>query len=199
MNKAELRRIYSEKRQTLSARDALTLSGQIAEKFFTNVDLSKTRSLATFIRILKFNEIDTSTIYYKLWRDFPSVRTFAPRTNLATCEIENISFDAGTELLENEWSIREPANGESVKATNLDLILVPLLCFDRLGYRVGYGKGFYDRFLSTCRADCVKIGLSYFPPDAAIDDIGEHDVKLDYCVTPECVFEFGTKKDAEER
>jgi 5-formyltetrahydrofolate cyclo-ligase len=55
---------------------------------------------------------------------------------------------------------------------------------------VGYGKGFYDRFLSDCRPHCIKIGLSFFEPEIDIVDVLESDIKLDYCVTPESVFTF---------
>ena len=67
---------------------------------------------------------------------------------------------------------------------------MPLLCCDRRGFRVGYGKGFYDKFLSRCRPDCLKIGLSFFEPTEIIADINDYDVKLDYCVTPENRYKF---------
>jgi 5-formyltetrahydrofolate cyclo-ligase len=60
--------------------------------------------------------------------------------------------------------------------------------FDRRGFRVGYGKGFYDKFLSECRADCLKIGLSYFEPIDEISDAQNFDVRLDCCITPKEIF-----------
>lgn len=72
----------------------------------------------------------------------------------------------------------------------LDAVLVPLIAFDARGFRVGYGKGFYDRFLKTCRADCLKIGLSLFPPVEKIADTADFDVKLDACATPEKIWRF---------
>ena len=65
------------------------------------------------------------------------------------------------------------------------LVLVPGVCFDQTGHRVGYGKGFYDRFLKTCRPGCLKVGLSYFEPVDPIDDVHDGDVRLDFIVTPE--------------
>ena len=72
----------------------------------------------------------------------------------------------------------------------INMIFVPLLSFDKNGYRVGYGKGFYDRYLSQCRGDCLKIGFSYFEPLDAIDDTNEFDVPLNLCVTPTTVYVF---------
>ena len=70
------------------------------------------------------------------------------------------------------------------------LIFVPLLAFDKFGNRVGYGKGFYDVFLSECRPDTLKIGFSFFEAEVEIEDVFEKDIKLDYCITPKAVYKF---------
>ena len=70
------------------------------------------------------------------------------------------------------------------------MVILPLLAFDQQGYRVGYGKGFYDKFLSGCREDCLKVGFSYFEPIETIDDCNEFDVPLDLCITPQNVYVF---------
>ena len=70
------------------------------------------------------------------------------------------------------------------------MVFVPLLAFDKKGHRVGYGKGFYDKFLSECKPDAIKIGLSFFEPEELITDVFESDVKLDYCVTPNSIHAF---------
>lgn len=164
------------------------MSAQIADRFFSAVDLDAVAAIHTFIRIPKFNEIDTSNIYFRLWRDHPAIDTFAPRTDRATGRMESVEFSAATEFGESEWGIGEPLTGASAEPASMDMVLVPLYCFDREGHRVGYGKGFYDRFLSQCRPDCVKVGLSFFPPVERIDDIHDGDVRLDLCVTPDRLY-----------
>jgi 5-formyltetrahydrofolate cyclo-ligase len=72
----------------------------------------------------------------------------------------------------------------------IDTAIVPLLCFDERGYRVGYGKGYYDRFLAKCRPNCLKIGLSFFEPVENIDDINEYDIPLDLCIAPDRTITF---------
>ncbi|MFZ0597958.1 MAG: 5-formyltetrahydrofolate cyclo-ligase, partial [Flavobacterium sp.] len=72
----------------------------------------------------------------------------------------------------------------------IEVVFVPLLAFDNVGNRVGYGKGFYDKFLAQCKPRTIKIGLSFFEAENQIDDVFESDVKLDYCVTPEKIFRF---------
>lgn len=161
------------------------MSSQIAERFFISVDLASVKSLHTFIRIPRLNEIDTSNLYFRMWRDHPEIQTFAPRTDRATGFIESIEFSARTEFDENEWGIREPRTGAAADPASMDIVLVPLLCFDLEGHRVGYGKGYYDRFLSECRPDCLKVGLSFYSPVERIDDVHEGDVRLDLIVLPD--------------
>ncbi len=190
MQKSELRKIYLEKRKSLSPNEIKCRSEQIAEAFFETFDLRKINFLHCFLPIEKFNEIDTQFVFEKVWREFPKVKTVLPRVNFATNEIENVKFIAETELAENQWQIIEPVDGEIIETENVDAVLVPLLCFDLRGFRVGYGKGFYDKFLRNCRADCKKIGLSYFPPIDEISDTKKFDVRLDYCLTPNEIFKF---------
>src|SRR6185369_10787907 len=119
----------------------------------------------------------------------PNVRTVAPVVDIEADLIESVEFTPLSELVENRWGIREPI-GKVVPPEDIDLVLVPLLCFDRAGHRVGYGRGFYDRLLASVRTDCLKVGLSYFPPVESIDDAGEYDVRLDACVMPDSVMRF---------
>lgn len=126
-------------------------------------------------------------IYYRIWRDFPHVRTCAPRVDLESGEMIDIFFDASTNLIENRWGIQEPATGDEVAPGEIDMVLVPGLAFDRHGHRVGYGKGFYDRFLRQTRPDCRKIGLNFFEPAERIEDAHEGDVAVDLIITSDGV------------
>ena len=188
MTKFELRKIYLEKRKNLSPEERKQKSQQIADRFFQNFDLSEINFLHIFLTIERFNEIDTNLIIEKIRREFPHIELVAPRVDPQTNELENLAFKPETELIESVWQIYEPAGNDLVETEKIDLVLVPLLCFDREGHRVGYGKGFYDRLLNKCRADCLKIGLSYFAPVEKISNTHDFDVKLDFCVTPEEVF-----------
>ncbi len=187
MTKAELRKIYLAKQKSLSLFERKQKSEQITDGFFVNLDLNKINFLHCFLPIEKFNEIDTNFIFQKIWRDFPQIETLVPRINLQTDKIENLIFAPETEIVKNAWEIFEPTNNESIETEKIDVVLIPLLCFDARGFRVGYGKGFYDKFLKNCRVDCLKIGLSYFEPVAEIADLQEFDVQIDFCVTPEKV------------
>lgn len=188
MIKAELRKIYLTRQKSLSNDERIAKSKQICKRFFREFNLSKVGFLNLFLAIQRNNEVETRFIYEKFWRDFPQISTSVPRVKGANLEI--IEFTSETKLVENNWKTLEPLDANFVEAKLIDVVIVPLLCFDGKGFRVGYGKGFYDKFLSKCRKDCLKIGLSYFAPIEKIDDVNEFDVRLDYCLTPNQICKF---------
>ena len=188
MKKAELREKYLEKRKAMSADEVGSCSRVIADVVFNEFDFGKLNAVHCYISIAKFNEIDTSIIFERVWEDFPHVRTAVPRVDNSTGELEHFYYTRDTNMLRNAWGISEPAGAERADPKDFDLVLVPLLCFDERGYRVGYGKGFYDRFLRECRADCVKAGLSFFPPEIEVEDVHTGDVALDMVVMPNGIF-----------
>ncbi|SNY94751.1 5-formyltetrahydrofolate cyclo-ligase [Flagellimonas pacifica] len=104
--------------------------------------------------------------------------------------MENYLLTDNTVFRKNKWHIPEPVDGIKIPETQIDVVFMPLLAFDRKGNRVGYGKGFYDNFLHKCGNQTLKIGLSIFEAEDSIDDIHENDVPLDYCITPKRVYKF---------
>ena len=188
MKKAELRREYLAKQQAMSEEERDAASRRIADHIFSDFDLGTVRVLHCFVPIEKFKEINTRIIFAKLWRDFPNIQTVVPRVDAETDSIVSLKFTHETELVRNAWNIDEPAHDERVPAQDIDMVLVPGLCFDQTGHRVGYGKGYYDRYLIKCRPNCRTIGLSHFQPVEQIDDVHEGDVRLKFIVTPELIY-----------
>ena len=90
----------------------------------------------------------------------------------------------------NNFGIREPISSIQNDPDILEVIIIPLLIFDRNGNRVGYGGGYYDRFLANTGISVLKIGLSLFDPVDKIEDIENHDISLDYIITPKQVYNF---------
>jgi len=188
MTKSELRKIYLEKQKALSDTERGEKSRRIADYYFENFGLTKIGFLHVFLPIEKNGEIDTFSLVNRLWRNSPATVTVASRVDFETMTLENLRFDAAAKYTVNRWHIPEPIGNKTIEIKRIDAVLIPLLCFDTCGFRVGYGKGFYDKFLSACRKDCLKIGLSYFTPVAEISDAQSFDVKLDFCITPEEIF-----------
>jgi 5-formyltetrahydrofolate cyclo-ligase len=190
MKKAELRTIYQKKRNALSEAEYLQLNHRLCENFFAHIDLSFIKVIHTFIAIDKKREPETWTMIDRIRREHPHIRLSIPRVNDQTGELENFFLEGLHQLETNLWGIPEPKQGIPTPSEKIDMVLVPLLCFDRQGQRVGYGKGFYDKFLAQLRPDCIRVGISLFPPEARIDDVNSFDVSLNYCVTPEETFRF---------
>ena len=190
MKKAELRQIYLEKRSGILAEDHAALSQNITEKVFDELNIRQIGSVHCFISLEHRGEVETEHIFDRLWGDFPHIQTFAPRVDNESGEMVALPYGRDTRLEQNRWHILEPQDGERADPSTIDVVVVPLLCFDVRGHRVGYGKGYYDRFLKKCRPDCIKAGLSFFPPVERIDDIHEGDLALDICVTPSRIFRF---------
>ncbi len=182
MLKTELRKIYLSKQKSLSEAERLEKSQQIAQLFFESFSLKTTKYLHVFLPIAKNCEVETKFIYETIWSKFPEIKTIVPR--IKADEIESVKFSIKSKIRQNKWQIIEPLESEIVNETLIDIVIVPLLAIDKKGYRVGYGKGFYDKFLAKCRPDCVKVGVSFFEPIEKITDINKFDVKLDYCLTP---------------
>jgi 5-formyltetrahydrofolate cyclo-ligase len=185
MTKKELRKIYLRKRMELSEAAYQQLNRKLCENFFASVDLSTIHVLHTFLPIKKNREVDTWQIIDRVTREFPQVRISIPKINNQTSELEHYYFEGVKQLENNTWEIPEPVKGVPTPTEKIDAVLVPLLAFDRQGHRLGYGRGFYDRFLASCRADCRKIGLSFFETEERIDGIHENDIPLDLIITPE--------------
>jgi 5-formyltetrahydrofolate cyclo-ligase len=95
-----------------------------------------------------------------------------------------------TKIIKNKWEIPEPERGITITPLMLDVVFIPLLGYDTFGNRVGYGKGFYDNFLKSCKPNILKIGLSFFKPIRKIQGIRPEDIPLDYCVTPKEIYQF---------
>jgi 5-formyltetrahydrofolate cyclo-ligase len=122
--------------------------------------------------------------------NYPHIRIAVSVSNLVDCTLDHFWLKPETKLQENKWGIPEPVQAEAIGVGEIDMVLVPLLAFDRQGHRVGYGKGFYDRFLASCRPATIKVGLSLETSMHQVADVHAGDVVLDYVITPAEVIKF---------
>ena len=178
-----------EKRSALSAQERMKNDDLILIQLQT-VALPSITFLLSFWPLEETHEPNTLLFTDYLEFQNPELVLCYPKTDFNTITFQAIQTNDDTRFRKNKYNIYEPENGEAVNAAGIDMVLVPLLAFDKKGYRVGYGKGFYDRYLSQCRSDCLKIGFSYFEPIDAIEDSNEFDLPLDLCVTPATVYVF---------
>jgi 5-formyltetrahydrofolate cyclo-ligase len=184
--KKSLRPVYFEKRQQLENQQVEEMTACIASHLPALLCNASINFLHVFLPIHGKNEIDTLELVRLLKLTNPKLTLAAPRVIPGTRHLRHYILDEETVLVDNRWGIPEPDPESSIHVVpaELDAVLVPLLAFDQRGFRVGYGGGFYDRFLAACRRDVLKIGLSFFDPVERIEDIDEYDITLDYCITP---------------
>jgi len=189
MHKKEIRKLYRQKREDITAGEKLKADDLILIQLQT-IELPFLSLIMSFYPLEDKNEFDTFLITDFLHFRNPAMRIAYPKTDLETNIMKAIECNADTSFGLNEYNISEPLEGHVIDPAEIDLALIPLLAFDTRGFRVGYGKGYYDRFLKDCRNDCIKLGLSYFDPIDTIKDTHEFDVPLDLCVTPQQVYVF---------
>src|SRR6478752_4900723 len=161
MTKQELRKLYKAKRNDISPTSRLRFDDLILLQF-QQFDYSSVHTLLTYWPAADKAEPNTHLFSGYLRHMLPGLVIAYPRTDPLTHQMEALAIDEDTVYLTNEWGITEPKQGEPIPAEQIDLVFVPMLVCDTSGYRVGYGKGYYDRYLARCREDIIKIGFSYF-------------------------------------
>jgi 5-formyltetrahydrofolate cyclo-ligase len=192
--KATLRRTALARRAALSAEEVALRSGWLCAQLFQHFPMARWRWLHLFLPLAKQNEPDTWRIIRRIWAELPHVHLAVPVVQADGTSLRHYELTPDTPLHENRWGIPEP---EATAATEvspavLSAVLVPLLAIDETGHRVGYGGGFYDRFLAQCEPNTQFIGMSLLDeaPLAGIADVQPTDVRLHACLTPSCVWRF---------
>jgi len=190
MNKKEVRKVFLQKRQSLTEAEWLSLCSRIYNHFFASIDLSFVKHVHIYLPMEDRREADTWQIIDRIRREHPHVRLIVPK--IEDGHLLHFYFEGLHQIKTSSLGIPEPAHGIPAVPSDIDMVIAPLLAADKHGNRVGYGKGFYDRFLKECRPACVKTGLSLFPLVDGID-VDEYDVPLDAVVTPDGFLKFGSR------
>lgn len=181
MNKIELRTKYKDLRAQLSEKEIEEKSLAIANALL-QLDIWEKTYYHLFLTIEEQKEIDTEYILHILQGKDKEI--VVAKSDFETLQMSHYLLTDNTKFAKNKYHIPEPINGLQVPENKIDVVFIPLLAFDTSGNRVGYGKGFYDTFLSKCNPRTIKIGLSFFEAEEVIFDPYQGDVALDYCITP---------------
>jgi 5-formyltetrahydrofolate cyclo-ligase len=189
MTKQELRKIYKAKRGGIHPKERLRMDNLLLLRF-QQFNYASVRNLLAYWPISTQAEPNTHLFSRYLRHIVPGLTIAYPVVDSISIQMSALQINEDTIYQTNQWGITEPKEGAVLTPEQVDLIFIPLLIFDKQGYRVGYGKGFYDRYLPNCRKDVVKIGFSYFDPIDEITDRGQFDVPLTYCITPQQTYEF---------
>ena len=187
MKKSELRPKYKALRKQLSENQIEEMSLAVANKLLT-LPIWENTYFHIFLPITEHHELNTEFILHLLSGKDKEI--IISKSDFETRNMTHFLLTDNTKIKKNEYNIPEPVDGIEVPSHKIEVFFVPLLAFDKKGHRAGYGKGFYDKFLSECKPETIKIGLSFFEAEELIEDVFEGDVQLDYCVTPEKVYQF---------
>ena len=185
-SKDEIRRAVLQKRALLTSPEIDLLPAEIAslqnDKFnFYN------QKISCFAPIRNKNEVNTLPIIKELCE---KNEVYLPISDFTTVSMSHWRYQPGDLLIENRYGIPEPELRKSpLNPEEFDVIIVPVLAMDLYGNRLGYGKGFYDRFISACRADVITIGLHFFEPLSQLP-VEANDRSLSYLITPNHCHDF---------
>ncbi|MEJ2584113.1 MAG: 5-formyltetrahydrofolate cyclo-ligase [Robiginitalea sp.] len=186
MLKKQLRLTSANLRKNLSSEAREQLSLDIANRCL-KLPVWDYQFYHLFLSIPEKYEVDTSFLLTVLQGKDKDVAV--PKVSGRGQLVHYLLSDATT-FRTSRWGIPEPVSGLQVAPEQLEVVFLPLLAFDHEGYRVGYGGGFYDRFLAGFKEDVIKVGLSFFEPVEKISDRHAMDIPMDYCVTPKEVYSF---------
>ncbi len=189
MKKQEIRKLYHEKRLALSQKE-ISVFDDLLMIQFQRLPISFVSIIHSYIPLFQKKEPDPLPIIEWLKFKNPDAIVVFPKINAGDFSMRHYVHSDNTLFESNEYGIPEPITGDLVEANQIDLAILPMLAFDEMGNRVGYGKGYYDRFIAEASKNMIKIGLSYFPPLSNIEDLGLYDKKLDFCVTPDRFYAF---------
>jgi 5-formyltetrahydrofolate cyclo-ligase len=187
MLKNDLRKKYKALRNLLTHEEIEQKSLAIAKRLLS-LDIWNQTYFHLFLTIAEQKEIETEFILQVLAGKDKEI--VIAKSDFSTLAMTHYLLTDNTTIKKNKFNIPEPIDGLEVPALKIDVVFIPLLAFDKNGNRVGYGKGFYDSFLSNCKPQTIKIGLSFFEAEDKIEDVSNTDIKLNYCVTPNKIYSF---------
>ena len=186
MDKSQIRKRYKKLRKELSETEVMDKSLLIANRCL-ELPIWEKQIFHLFLSLEDQNEVDTALILTLLQGKDKEV--VVPKI-IDPEQLQHILLTDQTPFQKNSLGIPEPVSGIQIEPSKIDVVFVPLLAFDNKGNRIGYGKGYYDRFLARCKPECIKIGLSFYEVEQDSFPMEATDIPLDYCVTPEQLYRF---------
>lgn len=189
MLKKAIRDVYLKKRLQFDDQEMREKTAGILSQF-SKLPLPKVKHLLSYYPISERKEFNVLEAADVVASRFPDVQISWPRIDITNKTMEAILVRPEGLYAKNIYNILEPIHGDRVEPEQIDLVFVPLITFNEKGFRIGYGKGFYDRYLVRCRPTVLKIGFSFFEPVSSIRDINHFDVPLSLCITPSRIYEF---------
>jgi 5-formyltetrahydrofolate cyclo-ligase len=177
MEKQATRQKLLQQRKQLDENTSVELSLRIQRQVLAADCFSHAETLALYSPIN--NEVRTQTLLTEA-RSAGKQVCF-PRVNGESLQF--VAVESNSQLQPGAFGVAEPRDGKILAPEAIDLLVVPGVAFDREGYRLGYGKGFYDRELARMAGATVSVGLCYEFQLCERLPVEEHDQQLDFVAT----------------
>lgn len=181
MTKKECRTHFMKLRQGLSTQELQIASRKICAHFIQHF-ATRGKTISIFLPITTKQEIDTYQLINQ--QEALECRFVLPVADFTNNSMQHLLYEGSHQIEISSHGIPEPLFGTEIPPSEIDIIIVPMLCFDTKGYRVGYGKGFYDRFLMQLPKSTKIVGFCHFDAISSIEDINNFDIALPYIITP---------------
>ena len=158
------------------------MSARICERIIALKEYLKAKRVLCYAAMPE--EVQTQGI---LWAIRRSGRELYVPVTRRDGSMDAVRVTEDTRFNPDGFGIDTPESGEVLSPEELDLVLVPGIAFDRRGNRLGFGKGYFDRFLARCR--CPAVGLAYEMQLVEAIEALPHDVPMDKLVTEKAVYD----------
>ncbi|EKB47541.1 5-formyltetrahydrofolate cyclo-ligase [Cecembia lonarensis] len=190
MDKEALRLAYRKRRRELSREQIRDFSAEMTAQFLEYLKShQEIRHIHLFLPIDRFHEVDTFPLFYTLQEK--GYFLYTSQVNKTADQLETLDISGIRGFESGDWGIPVPIDAKKCAPDSIQMVLIPLLAFDVKGFRIGYGKGYYDKFLAGLDQCTMKVGLSFFLPERTIPT-EPHDIPLDLCIVPGQIFHFNT-------
>lgn len=183
MDKRNLRSKYHRQRDEVAAHDRDEMSREITERLLASNMYKNSKSIFCYCSM--GSEVYTYDILKAALKDGKKIAVPKVLSNegiMAAIKIEDLNA-----LRPGRYNILEPTSNDEAK--DVDLAIVPGLLFNKRGYRVGYGKGFYDRYLKG--KNLLSIGICFEFQVTDLNFQNEFDIPVDYICTEKSIYKVG--------
>lgn len=181
--KKRLRKELLNRRTNIPENEYQRASEIIIDNVTQLQEFKRAETIHCYVSMNNRGEVNTHQLIRRLFS--LGKRVVVPITNFEDGTLIHVILNSFDELEKNKWGVLEPEGGEKINPEKLDLVLVPMVGGDEMCNRIGYGKGFYDRFLSE--VSCPKIGLIFEQNIVKRIPVEEFDVTLDKIITEDRV------------
>ncbi len=190
--KKTLRKELLAKRMAMSPEAVAQASRQMFERWRNRFSLKRIGFFHVYQTMAQKHEVATEDFIDFVRDRHPQVNIVVPMVDDIHKVLRHVHVHNDLEMRINRWGIPEPHMPiDFIHPMQIDVVIVPLLGFDDRGHRLGYGAGYYDRFLSLTRPACMKVGLCFESGHLAHALPDEpHDVPLDFVVTEQSIIRF---------